>query len=299
LEVSAAATHDEARGALSKAENLLATAEANLAAATRERDAAVESLGIAFEGEDRAALHENLTETQRDRAAKLEALEQARRGARAFDLAAIRRRIDNLDRANARAGQERLELTGRIAALEATIARTGTTGPAGLLAEAQEQEIAATAACERLTQEADVLEMLRKVLTDAASEATRTFLAPVTKRSARYIERLLPGSQLSFDGELRLTALARTGMEENCGDLSRGTQEQLAILTRLAFADMLLEDGAPISLILDDPLVYSDDARLETMTDILQEVSQRMQVILLTCRSKAFRHVDGNRITLA
>jgi CheY-like chemotaxis protein len=34
-------------------------------------------------------------------------------------------------------------------------------------------------------------------------------------------------------------------------------------------------------------------------SDILQEASQRMQVILLTCRSKAFRHVDGNRITLA
>lgn len=40
-------------------------------------------------------------------------------------------------------------------------------------------------------------------------------------------------------------------------------------------------------------------ASLETMTDILQEASQRMQVILLTCRSKAFRHVDGNRITLS
>jgi len=87
-------------------------------------------------------------------------------------------------------------------------------------------------------------------------------------------------------------------MSEACADLSRGTQEQLAILTRLAFADLLLEDGAPISLILDDPLVYSDDARLETMTEILQDAAQRMQVILLTCRTKAFRHVDGNRITL-
>jgi len=35
----------------------------------------------------------------------------------------------------------------------------------------------------------------------------------------------------------------------------------------LAFADLLLEDGAPISLILDDPRLYSDDTRLETMTD--------------------------------
>jgi uncharacterized protein YhaN len=95
-----------------------------------------------------------------------------------------------------------------------------------------------------------------------------------------------------------LTAIHRNGVEEPCVDLSRGTQEQLAVLTRLAFADLLLETGAPVSLILDDPFVYSDDERLEVMTDILLEASKRMQVILLTCRSKAFRHVVGNRISL-
>ena len=35
------------------------------------------------------------------------------------------------------------------------------------------------------------------------------------------------------------------------------------------------------------------------MTDIVQEASKRMQVVLLTCRSKAFRHVDANRILIA
>jgi uncharacterized protein YhaN len=142
------------------------------------------------------------------------------------------------------------------------------------------------------------LELLRRALSEAADEASRTFLAPVTKRAARYVQQLLPGCDLSFDEELGLAGVTRLGIDEPCSGLSRGTQEQLAILTRLAFADLLLEDGAPISLILDDPLVYSDDGRLETMTDILQDASNRMQVILLTCRSKAFRHVDATRIML-
>ncbi len=120
----------------------------------------------------------------------------------------------------------------------------------------------------------------------------------LTRRAARYVERLLSGCDLSFGEGLGLTSVSRGGQDESCTHLSKGTQEQLAVLTRLAFADLLLEDGAPISLILDDPLVYSDDARLETMTDILLEASQRMQVILLTCRSKAFRHVEANRIYL-
>jgi len=67
--------------------------------------------------------------------------------------------------------------------------------------------------------------------------------------------------------------------------------------TRIAFADVLLEQGRPVSLILDDPLVYSDDGRLDLMTEILSEAAERMQVILLTCRERAFRHIDGNRIS--
>ena len=53
-----------------------------------------------------------------------------------------------------------------------------------------------------------------------------------------------------------------------------------------------------MSLILDDPLVYADDTRLNLMTEILTEAAQNMQVILLTCRERAFRHMSGNRLVL-
>lgn len=297
-EAAAAGQHDDARVALSKAERVLATAMADLASAGRESEAAFADLSVVQQDGSRETLEAALLEAQRDRAAKFEASERAREDAQAFDLDTIARRIDNIDRAAVRGGQERLDLTGKIAALESSVAREGTSGPGGRVAETREEEQVAIAALDRLSREADLLETLRQTLTEAANEASRTFLAPVTRRAAGYIERLLPGCELSFDEGLGLAGVTRAGIDESCGDLSRGTQEQLAILTRLAFADLLLEDGAPISLILDDPLVYSDDARLETMTDILQGASSRMQVILLTCRSKAFRHVDANRIVL-
>lgn len=297
-EATASGKREEGRSTLSKAEKAFASAEADHSAALREGQAADEHLRNVLTGGDREALESTRSEAQRARAVKFEALETAREGATAFDVDAIRRRIENLERAARRAGEEQLELTARIASLESTVIREGTVGPAGRVAEAREEEEAAIAAHDRLRREADILEVLRKVLADAASEASRTFLAPVTARAGRYIQRLLPGTDLSFNDELGLTGLTRAGLDESCVDLSRGTQEQLAILTRLAFADLLLEDGAPISLILDDPLVYSDDTRLETMTDILREASSRMQIILLTCRSKAFRHIDANRIVL-
>src|SRR3546814_18971330 len=74
---------------------------------------------------------------------------------------------------------------------------------------------------------------------------------------------LLPGCELNFSEHLGLESVIRAGVDESCASLSRGTQEQLAVLTRIALADMLLEQGKPVSLILDDPTVYSDDARLE------------------------------------
>lgn len=297
-EAGALGKHENSRAVLSKAESTLTTAEAELAAALRESEAAAEDLQRVAASGDRTTLAALNSDAQRERTAKFEAVEAARERARALDIDAIRRGITNLDRAATRAGEERIELTAKIASLEATILKEGTAGPAGRLAAARDEEHAASEASERLRREADTLEMLRRVLSEAAEEACRTFLAPVTKRAARYVHQLLPGCDLSFDEELGLAGVTRLGVDEPCSGLSRGTQEQLAILTRLAFADLLLEDGAPISLILDDPLVYSDDARLETMTDILQEASTRMQVILLTCRTKAFRHLEANRIML-
>ena len=75
-------------------------------------------------------------------------------------------------------------------------------------------------------------------------------------------------------------------------------QRLVAGLTRCAFAELLLAQGQPVSLILDDPFAYSDDARLDLMIDILNEISERMQVIVLTCRDRAFRHVPATRLAI-
>lgn len=87
-------------------------------------------------------------------------------------------------------------------------------------------------------------------------------------------------------------------MESGLTAFGRGDGRSGLSFTRIAFADMLLEQGRPVSLILDDPLVYSDDGRLDLKIEILAEAATRMQVILLTCRDRAFRHVPANRIVL-
>jgi len=267
--------------------------------AAREADAAAQSL-VALKAEaDRDAIDKIRAEASKELARRAEALEQARQAAASFDADRIRKGIANIEREQVRGREERLELAERIASLETSIASDGPKGPATIASEAEEVAQAAAARLSRLVEEADALELLRKTLREVSDETSRTFLGPVTRRAARYVERILPGSTPEFDEEMSLTRISRGGTSEASSDLSRGTQEQLAVLTRLAFADLLLEKGAPVSLILDDPLVYSDDGRFEIMTDILAEAATRMQVILFTCRAKAFRHVAGHRIALA
>ncbi|CDO34978.1 AAA family ATPase [Novosphingobium sp. KN65.2] len=225
-------------------------------------------------------------------------LVEAERNASAHDVGAINRKIEVIDARVRVAADTRTRLETEIARLEGTIESEGGLGLADRAAAAQEEVEAANAALQRVTEEADTLKLLRDTLESARNETAAKFVGPVAKRAKRYISQLLPDCDLTFAEDLSLASVSRTGVDESCANLSRGTQEQLAVLTRIAFADLLLEQGKPVSLILDDPLVYSDDGRLDTMIEILTEAATRMQIILLTCRDRAFRHVPGNRILL-
>lgn len=226
-------------------------------------------------------------------------LAEAERHAAAHDIADIDRTIRLIDARAGAAVEARRKLETEIARLEGVIDSEGGKGLAERAADAREEADAARAHHERVTREAAILKLLRDTLDAAQADLSRTYVGPVARRARMHIERLLPGCDLAFSNALGLDAIVRGGIAEGCTSLSRGTQEQLAILTRLGFADLLLDQGLPVSLILDDPLVYSDDGRFDIMTEILSEAAKRMQVILLTCRDRAFRHVEGHRMMIA
>jgi energy-coupling factor transporter ATP-binding protein EcfA2 len=224
--------------------------------------------------------------------------QETQASAGAFNAEDLQRKLANAETRRRNFESEKLRLAGEIGGLAEAARSEGERGPAADLEAAREAEEGAAAHLALITEQADVLSLLKSVLTDASREATRQYLGPVTQRVAPYIGRLLPGATLELSDAMAAGAVSRSGRLEPAEDLSRGTQEQLAVLTRIAFADLLLEKGRPVSLVLDDALVYSDDGRLETMTDILSEVAGRMQVIILTCRKRAFMHLAANRVSL-
>ena len=152
---------------------------------------------------------------------------------------------------------------------------------------------------QRSAREVEVLTLLLRTLQDAENEAKERYLSPVLKRLRPYLHLLFPGSEIAIDQALHVTGVIRDdGHEEAFQHLSMGTQEQIAILVRLAFAEMLVEQGHPATVILDDALVYSDDDRMSRMFDILTLAARNVQVVVFTCREQLFETLGGRQLTL-
>lgn len=215
----------------------------------------------------------------------------------ALDAGQIQRAMADFDQRRTKLEEARLEHVREIATLEERADTLSEAGPTSVLAAAEEHLAAARQRAVRIEEEAAVLVLLDSTIKAARAEATRRFLAPVTARIAPHLGRLFPGAGLSFN-EFAPEAVTRFGRTEAVSDLSRGTQEQIAVLTRLAFAELMLASNHPAAIVLDDALVYSDDSRFEVMRGILAEASGRVQIIVLTCRASAFRGLAAARISL-
>ena len=160
--------------------------------------------------------------------------------------------------------------------------------------------LAATAArVGAFEKEIAVLQRLLTALETARSEARELYLKPVMTELKPLLGLLFDDASITFDDRTLLPqTISRGGLEEEIDRLSGGMREQLSVLTRLAFARLLANDGRPAPVILDDALVYSDDDRIEKMFDALHRQAQSQQIIVFSCRQRAFQRLGGNLLQM-
>jgi len=148
---------------------------------------------------------------------------------------------------------------------------------------------------ERFKHEISALTRLKQALEEARSSAKERYFEPVMAELKPLLTLLLDEASITFDEATLLPkTLGREGLDENITFLSGGIREQLAILTRLAFARLLAKSGNPVPVILDDALVYSDDDRIERMFDALHRQASDLQILVFSCRQRAFERLGGN-----
>lgn len=136
---------------------------------------------------------------------------------------------------------------------------------------------------------AEGLDLLLNLLTEKRQALTRRLQAPLQKHLNHYLSVLFPEASLEVDEQLRPGTFARGTELGQITELSFGAREQMGLISRLAYADLLREAGRPTLVILDDTLVHSDSERLEDMKRILFDAASRHQILLFTCHPEKWQ----------
>ncbi|CAD5371687.1 AAA_23 domain-containing protein [Rubrivivax sp. A210] len=290
---AATAQADAALQALQKARQTLATQASRREAAQQERDAlqlALDSPQLLAElATQRLALVEAGVQEAAQRAA-VEALEAQIAAARPDilnqDVARLRRSADEAERQHQARDRQ-------IVQLEAALAAAGAQGLEEELARCQGEQAQAARRLAELRRRAEALDYLLQRLEQRRQDLTRRLQAPLQKHLEHYLGLLLPAARLEVDQDLVPGALSRSGPRGPRSDpfeaLSFGAREQMGVISRLAYADLLKEAGRPTLVILDDALVHSDEERLSLMKRALFDAAQRHQVLLFTCHPALWR----------
>ena len=176
-------------------------------------------------------------------------------------------------------------------------------GQRGLAEELERKRGELDIACSdlaRIEADAKAWKLLLDTLREAEREAKETFLGPVRERLQPYLRMLFPETELRLsEDDLEIVSLRRDGVDEPFGSLSVGAREQVAVLTRLALADLLRKKGRPVALILDDPLVNSDDERFRRMELALRKAAASLQIVILTCHEARYESLGAKIVRLA
>lgn len=161
--------------------------------------------------------------------------------------------------------------------------------------ETAEQLSAAKLRVASFEREIAILQKLSTALEAAKLQARELYLKPVMIELEPLLRLMFDDVAITFDDRTLLPhSINRNGQDEDVDRLSGGMREQLSILTRLAFAHLLAQDNRSAPIILDDALVYSDDERIEKMFNALHRQAANQQIIVFSCRQRAFQKLGGN-----
>ena len=191
------------------------------------------------------------------------------------------------------------QLRDRIARLEGEVQVAGGDGLGERAATLKVQQDMALAEEARISERVEVLKLLQATVKACHDRRREQLNAPLRRHLKPFLHDVFPKADIELGENFAIAGLSRSGpAAELFGRLSLGTQEQIAVLVRLAMGAMICERGTDVPIILDDALVYSDDERIEQMFDAINRAGRNQQVIVLTCRARSFTSLGGRQLQI-
>ncbi|MDM0006688.1 AAA family ATPase [Variovorax sp. J22G73] len=201
--------------------------------------------------------------------------------------------VERLERSARQAESAHSQRANEITRLEVELETKGALGQEEIASEKQRELDHVARRCAELDRHAKALDHLLKLLREKRSALARRLRAPLQKHLDHYLQILFPGAQVEVGDDLSPGRITRPGLRgAQSGafeELSVGAREQMGVVARLAYADLLKEANKPTLLILDDALVHTDEERLGQMKRVLYDAATRHQILILSCHPQAWR----------
>lgn len=162
------------------------------------------------------------------------------------------------------------------------------------LAEADAERTRLRRELESINRRAAAAKLLYETLEAARKETRRTIGEPLLQKLAQYGGAVF-GHSTTFELDEGMAVKSRSNASGTFefDALSGGSQEQIAVLLRLAVAGVMDgEGGAPV--IIDDALGYSDPDRLRKMNNAFARAGEDSQILVLTCYPERFSRIGGS-----
>jgi DNA repair exonuclease SbcCD ATPase subunit len=282
-----------AEAAFNEARIAHAQASSAVASARQELSAAEATLNDPQRAQKQAAAQDALTDALARQATAEQALTSVQAALQSAQPELLRQDVERLDRSARQLEEAHSQRQQELIRLEAELHSKGALGLEEQRAERQQQHEASRRRSEELGKRAAALDHLLKLLREKRAALARRLRAPLQQHLDRNLQILFPGAHIEIGDDLSPGPITRNGQRgSETGDfeqLSLGTREQMGIIARLAYADLLQQAGKPTLLILDDALVNTDDDRLAGMKRVLYDAAQRHQLLIFTCHPAAWR----------
>jgi len=212
-------------------------------------------------------------------------------------------RLDTARSLPARLEEEQAARRERLATLAERIATFADSGPEESLDAALTHQARVQRTYEQLHREAAAAKLLYETLDRYRSRAWLRYAEPFRALVEKYAAGVFgPGVGIAVSEDLTISAKTADGATVPFDQLSAGSREQLALLGRIACAELITPPGAQdaggVPLILDDALGHTDRARLNQLAAILDRAGTRVQIILLTHAPERFRIGGAHSVIL-
>ncbi len=275
----------------------LETEQRALAREVELAQAACEHAAAALTAARNTRADEQLADEERAAAEKLRSFEELAQAARAaveaLNPAALELQASNKHRVVADLAQRLAAHREQKARIDGRLESQGEEGLRERL-ETLDRKLAQLAdARERTERRAQAAKLLYETLADERVAERRDYVEPLARR-IEALGRIVygPSLRIALDDELAIESRTLDEVSVPFDSLSTGAKEQLGVLSRLACAQLVVEDGgAP--LLLDDVLGHTDPERLERLAAVIAVAAKHCQVILFTSNPERYRGIGG------